>query len=174
MSRRITDLLRAGGTGAHLFIAALMLSAACATYEKARQRTAGTGRGKPNADHAAAAVEAALIGTARIATDVVLSDGAAPHGIRRIAAHLADQVEAVRRNRPRGKAERSVRIAAAAADAVHLWLTRGTLHDLPLNHDRDPARLPHRLAVSNGEMAAMVDAMIDDVHAVDGRPSTCC
>ncbi len=163
----ITDLLRAGSAGARLFIAASMLSAACAKYEKAHQRTASTGRRKGDADHCAAAVEAALIGTARIASDVLLSDSAAPRGIRRIAAHLVDQVEAVRRNRPRGKMERSVRIAAAAADAVHLWLTRSILHDIPLNHDRDPARLLQRLTVTNGEMAMIIDAMIEDAHAVD-------
>lgn len=164
---RVTNLLRTGDAGARLFIAASMLSAACATYEKARQRTAGTGRGKPDADHAAAAVEAALIGTARIATEAVLNKHSAPSGILSIARHLADEVETARRNRPRGRPEGAVRIAAAAADAVHLWLSRGILHDLPLNHDRDPARLPQRLAVSNGEMAALVDAMIADVRAVD-------
>lgn len=163
---RVTNLLRTGDAGARLFIAASMLSAACATYEKARQRTAGTGRGKPDADHAAAAVEAALIGTARIATEAVLNKHSAPSGILSIARHLADQVETARRNRPRGRPEGAVRIAAAAADAVHLWLSRGILHDLPLNHDRDPARLPQRLAVSNDEMAALVDAMIADVRAI--------
>lgn len=164
---RVTDLLRTGDAGARLFIAASMLSAACATYEKARQRTAGTGRGKPGADHAAAAVEAALIGTARIATEAVLNKHPAPPGVLSIARHLVDQVETVRRNRPRGSPERAVRIAAAAADAMHLWLTRGILHDLPLNHDRDATRLPHRLATRNDKMTAIVDAMIADVSAVD-------
>lgn len=164
---RVTDLLRVGGASSRLFIAASMLSAACATYEKARQRTASTGRGKPDADHAAAAVEAALIGTARIATDVLLNDSTAPRGAHRIATYLVDQVEAVRRNRPRGRPERSVRIVAAATDAVHLWLASGIVHDLPLNHDRDPERLPQRLSVANDEMAVMVDAMIEDVHDVD-------
>ncbi|KQN76536.1 hypothetical protein [Sphingomonas sp. Leaf62] len=163
----ITDLLRIGGPGARLFIAASMLSATCSAYEKARQRASNTGRQKGGVDRCAAAVEAALIGTARIATDILLNDTAAPKDIRRFATHLVDQVEAVRRNRPTGRVERSVRMAAAAADAIHLWLVRGVLHDIPLNHDRDPDRLPQRLAVANSEMAAAVETMIEDVHVVD-------
>lgn len=164
---RIADLLRAGDAGASLFIAASMLSAACAKYEKARERTESTGRQRGNPGHCAVAVEAALIGTARVAADILLGDCPAPREIRRIAMHLADQVEAVRRKRSSGRIERAVSIAAKAADRVHLWLTRGILHDMPLNHDRDPARLLQRLALSHSEIAAAVETVVEDVHAVD-------
>lgn len=164
---RVTTLLRAGGAHARLFIAASMLSAACATYEKARERTAATGRQKAGVDVHARSAEAALIGMARIATDILLLDADAPIGIRRVATHLVDQVEAVRRNRPTGDVARSVRMAAAAAAAVHLWLTRGIFHDVPLAHDRDPNRLPVRLARANAALAEVADAMIGEVAAVD-------
>ena len=108
-----------------------------------------------------------MIGTARIATDILLGNHAVPRGIHSIATYLVDKVETIRRNRPSGKVARSVRAAAAASESVHIWLVRGILHDIPLNHDRDPARLPQRLAVSNSEIAAAVTIMIADVHAVD-------
>ncbi len=164
---QVTDTLRVGGARARLFIAASMLSAACASYEKARQRTEATGRGKVDANNAAAEVEATLIGAARIATETVLSNTPAPPGILCIARHLVDQAEAVRRNRPRGRPTGAIRIAASAADAVHRWLTRGILHDLPLNHDREAARLPLRLATRDERMVAMVDAVIADIAAID-------
>lgn len=163
----ITDMLCAGGAGARLFIAASMLSAAGVKYEKARQRTDRTGRQKGDLGAAAMAAEAALISTAKIATDILLSDPSAPRGIHRIAAYLVDQVEAARRSRSRGDLVRAVRIAAAAADAVHLWLTRQIPRDVPANEDREAARLPRRLSVTNCALAAAVDAMVDEVAAVD-------
>lgn len=164
---RNTDLLRAGGAGALLFIAASLLSDAARKYEQTRQRTGDTGRGKVETDAAAVAVEAALIGTARIAVDALLNKRGAPFGIHRIAAHLVDQVEAVRRSRAKGNVVRSVRIAASAADAVHFWLTRKVFHDLPLNEDRTAERLSARLAPRNDSMATATGAMVAEVCAVD-------
>lgn len=165
---RNSDLLRANGPASRLFIAASMLSAACAKYEKARGRTEATGRNGVVVEVAALSVEAALLGTARIATDILLSDDDALPRVRRIAMHLAAQVEVFRRTRSFGHIARAVRMAAAAADAVHLYLTRGTVHDLPHDHDRDPGRLRARLKVTNAGMADAVQAMVGDLDAVDG------
>ncbi|URW74836.1 hypothetical protein M9980_09680 [Sphingomonas donggukensis] len=163
----ITDMLRTGGARARLFIAASMLSAAGVKYEKARQRTGKTGRQQGDVNAAAMAVEAALIGVARIATDILLNDLSAPRGIHRIAAHLVDQVEAARRRRSKGDVARAVRIAATAADAVHLWLTRQILRDVPANEDREGSRFTRRLAVTNSALAETVNVMIDEVGAVE-------
>lgn len=166
---RNSDLLRVNGPASRLFIAASMLSAACSKYEKARSRTKATGRNAVDVDVAALSVEAALIGTARIATDILLAGDEVLPRIRRIAMHLTAQAEAFRRTRSFGNIARALRIAAAAADAVHLYLTRGTLHDLPTDHDRDPARLRDRLKVANAAMEAAIQVMRGDVDAVDGH-----
>lgn len=166
---RNSDHLRKNGPASRLFIAASMLSAACAKYQKARGRTEATGRNAVGVEVAALSVEAALIGTARIATDILLADDKALPRVRRIAMHLTSQVEVFRRTRSFGHIARAVRIAAAAADAVHLYLTRGTVHDLPDDHDRDPGRLRARLKVTNAGMEDAVETMVGDVGAVDGE-----
>ena len=164
---RNTDLLRAGSASARLFIAASMLSDAARKYELARLHTADTGRRQSDAVAAALNVEATLIATARIAADALLTEKRVLYGIQRMATYLADQVDVVRRNRAKGEVTRTMRISAAVADAVHLWLTRGILRDVASAYYRDPARLPDRLVVRDCAMAEAVDAKIEKVAAVD-------
>lgn len=166
---RNSDLLRMNGAASRLFIAASMLSAACSKFEKARSRAEATGRNAVGVDVAALSVEAALIGAARIATDILHGQDNVLRRVRRIAMHLTAQAEAFRRYRSFGNIVRAVRMAAAAADAVHLYLTRGTVHDIPHDHDRDPARLRDRLKVANAAMEAAVQAILGDVDAVDSH-----
>lgn len=144
-----------------------MLSAACAKFEKARSRTEATGRSAVGVDIAAFAVEAALISTAWIATDILLSPEYVLPRIGLIAMHLTEQVEAFRRIRP-NDITRPVRTTATAANAVHLYLTRGTLRDITHDDDLDPARLRDRLKIANAAMETAVQAMLGDVDAVDG------
>lgn len=166
---RITDLLRQNGAGSRLFIAASMLSAACAKYERALRRAVATGRNKAAVDVAALSVEAALLGTASIATDILLvRDGALPR-VGVIARHLVSCAEAFRRARSRDKTSSAVRAAAAAANGVHLYLTRGTVHYIPPQHDREPGRLLGRLAVVTTATETAVRTMIEEVDAVDGH-----
>ncbi|HEX8486544.1 hypothetical protein [Sphingomonas sp.] len=165
---RNSDALRANGPASRLFIAASILSAACAKYERARSRTEATGRNIESVEITALSVEAALIGTARVATEILFADGDAPPRIRRVAMHLTARAEAFRRTRALGDLKRAVRLAATAGDAVHLYLTRGTVHDIPLDHDRDSGRLRERLKVTRAALETVVQTMLDDLEAVDG------
>lgn len=166
---RVTDLLRQNGAGSRLFIAASMLSAACAKYKRAHRRAAATGPNEAAVDVAALSVEAALIGTASIATDILLArDGALPR-VGVIARHLVSCAETFRRTRSRGKTSSAVRAAAAAANGVHLHLTRGTVHDILPEHDREFGRLLGRLAVATAAMETAVRTIIAEVDAVDGH-----
>ena len=166
---RVTDILRENGPEARLFVGASMLAAACAKYEKKRIKTEVTGRDRTAATVAAASVEAALTGTARIAADILLLDDRVRGGVRRIAMLLADKVEAFRQARSTKSVVQAVRMAASAAAAVHLFLTRGTVQDLPLAYERDPKRLPERLMTRNVDRGAAVQVMLEDVAAVDGH-----
>lgn len=163
----ITDLLRAGGAGARMFIAASILSDAGAAFDKARRRTTATGRHQDEVDISAQRVEAALIGSARIATDILLTDPTALKGIHKIAAYLIKQVKAIRRARSKSNIARSMNIAVAAAAAIHLWLTRGTLHDVPSAADSTPGGLSKQLQATSATLTAQVDAMIAEVASVD-------
>ncbi|MEO7470478.1 MAG: hypothetical protein ABIV36_26040 [Sphingobium limneticum] len=164
---RISETLRENGPAARLFIATSMLAAACARYEKKRAKAETTGRDHAAASIAAISVEAALTGTARIAADILLSNSSTLFGMHRVAMQLASKVEAFRRTRTHKSVVQAVRMAATTANAVHLFLTRGTIHDIPLEHDRDPERLPRRLATGNAAAEDSVQAMLDDVAAVD-------
>lgn len=166
---RITDLLRQNGAGSRLFIAASILSAACARYERALKRTGATGRNEAAVDVAALSVEAALLGTARIATDILLARDSALPRVGLIAKHLTSRAEAFRRTRSRDRTTSAVRAAASAANGVHLYLTRGIMHDIPPQHDCDPGRLLGRLAVANAALETAVRTMIDEVDTIDGH-----
>ena len=164
-----TDLLRVSGAGCRLFVATSMLSAACSKYEKARARSEKNGRNKAAVDIAAHSVEAGLIGVALIAADMLLSG---EHGLPRIgliAMYLAKQTEVFRNIRSDGKTATAVRTAAMATRRVHLYLTFGIVRDIPLEHDREPGRLLDRLKVANAALEAVVEAMLDEVDAVDGH-----
>lgn len=163
---RNSDILRANGSLSRLFIAASTLSACCSKFEKARARNKMNGRNAVAVDVAALSVEAALNGTARIAAEIFNGDNPPPR-IVRIAMYVASQTEVFRRARSSGKISRAVRTAAATADAVQTYLTRGTVHDIPLEYDRDPARLTERLKVASAAMETAVQAMLEDVDAVD-------
>lgn len=164
----ITDILRKNGWETRLFVATSILAVACARYEKKWAKTEATGRERTALSSAAAAVETALAGVARIAADRLLADDDVRLGMRRIAMLLANKVEAFRRVRSAKSVTSAVRLAAGAADAVHLFLTRGMFQDTPLEYDRDPKRLPDRLAARNEAAEMAVRAMLDDVAAVDG------
>jgi hypothetical protein len=164
---RNSDLLRMNGAGAQLFIAASMLSAACSRYEKAMKIATETGRKRAAVDVAAHSVEAALICTARIAAEALLNRRGALPRVGRVAMHLANQVELFRRTRAREDVRKAVRGAATAAAGVHRYLTRGIVHDIPLETDRDPMRLRDRLKVANIALETAVAAMLDEVEAVD-------
>lgn len=165
---RIADLLREGGPSAQLFVAASMLSAACLRFYKAQARGRASGRHKPAVDAAARVVQAALIGTARLAAAFQADDSALPHA-GRLALYLASQVERYRGIAQRQGDARAVSVARAAADAVHLALARGIVHEIPAETDRDPARLQARLAVGNVALETAVQAMLDEIAAVDPR-----
>lgn len=164
----ITDILRENGAETRLFVATSMLAAACARYEKKWARTEATGRERTALSSAAATVETALAGVARIAANRMIADDDVRAGPRRIAMLLANKVEAFRRVRSAKSVTSAVRLAARAAEAVHLFLTCGTFQDTPLEYDRDPKRLPDRLAGRNEAAEMAVQAMLDDVAAVDG------
>ncbi|MDE1914892.1 MAG: hypothetical protein KGJ57_00095 [Sphingomonadales bacterium] len=163
----ISDLLRENSPLARLFVSTSMLVAACVRYEKKRAKTEATGRDKTATACAAASVEAALTGTARIAADIVLSHEGIRSGTRSIAMLLASKVEAFRRTRSDKSVTSAVRLAMSAANAVHLFLTRGTRQDVPLEYDRNPERLPGRLVTRSAAAEETVKAMLDDVAAVD-------
>jgi hypothetical protein len=165
----VTDILRENGPESQLFVAASMLAAACAKYEKKRIKTEATGRDRTAATVAAVSVEAALTGTARIAADILLSDDGVRGGVRRVAMLLANKVEAFRQTRSTKSVVQAVRMAASAAAAIHLLLTRGTAQDLPLAYERDPKRLPDRLKTRNTDREAAVQVMLEEVAAVDGH-----
>ena len=168
----ITDILRRNGWRARLFVAASMIAAACASYEAKRRKSDKTGRNKGAVALAALGIEAAVIGAARIATDIYLSDER-PVGTRRIAMMLAERVERFRRARATKTVAYSINMAASAAEAIHVFLTRGTMRDIPPEHDRDPRRLPSRLATRNPAMETAVNAMIEEVTAVDAHELFC-
>ncbi len=163
---RTSDILRANGWRAKLFVAASMIAAACASYETKRRKSDKTGRNKGAVELAALAIEAAVIGAARIATDTYFSDER-PVAARRIAMLLAEEVERFRRARATKTVVHSIRVVAGAADAIHIYLTRGTMRGIPPEHDRDARRLPSRLATRNPAMETAVQAMIEEVTAVD-------
>ncbi|WP_294392983.1 hypothetical protein [uncultured Sphingomonas sp.] len=165
----VTDVLRQNRAETRLFVATSILAAACAKYEKKWTKTEATGRERTALSVAAAAVETALAGVARIAADRLLADDDIRAGTHRIAMLLANKVEAFRRVRSTKSVTSAVRLAASAADAVHLFLTRGTVQDIPLEYDRDPKRLPDRLAARNEAVKIAIQAMLDDVAAVDGH-----
>lgn len=164
---QISDILRANGWQAQLFVAASMLARACSAYERKLLRSEATGRNREAVDIAARSVEATLTGAARIATDILLSNGAV--GTRGISMLLADNVERFRRSRSVKSVTHSVRLAARTANAIHLFLTRGPVQDKSLNYDRDPEQLPNRLATRNVAAEASVQAMLDEVAAVDAN-----
>jgi len=164
---RNSDILRADGPASRLFVATSLLSAGCAKYEKARVRTETNGRNSVAVNVAALSVEAALIGTARIAAEIFLNGDNPPPRIGRTALYLASQTEVFRRTRSLGHVTRAVRTAAAAADAVQIYLTRGTVHDIPLDYDLEPKRLRGRLKVASAAMETAVQAMLGDVDGVD-------
>lgn len=95
---RTSDILRANGWRAKLFVAASMIAAACASYETKRRKSGKTGRNKCAVELAALNIEAAVISAARIATDIYFSDER-PVAARRIAMLLAEGVERFRRAR---------------------------------------------------------------------------
>jgi hypothetical protein len=163
---RTSDILRAGGWRARLFVAASMIAAACASYETKRRKSDKTGRNKGAVELAALNIEAAVIGAARIATGIYFSDER-PVAARRIAMLLAEGGERFRRARATKTVVHSIRVAAGAADAIHVYLTRGTMRGIPPEHDRDARRLPSRLAMRNPAMETAVQAMIEEVTAVD-------
>jgi len=165
----VTDIFRRNGAETRLFVATSILAAACAKYEKRWTKTEATGRERTALSIAAAAVETALACVARIAADRLLADDDVRAGTHRIAMLLADKVEAFRRVRSTKSVTSAVRLAAGAADAVHLFLTHATAQDIPLEYDRDPKRLPDRLAARNDAAEMAVQAMLDDVAAVDGH-----
>lgn len=165
----ITDILRKNGVEARLFVATSKLAAACAHYEKKWTKTGATGRDHTALSIAAASVEADLTGVARIAADMLLSADDVRVGMRRIAMLLANKVEAFRRTRSAKSVTSAVRLAARAADAMHLFLARGTVQDIPLEYDRAPTRLPDRLATRTNAAEISVQAMLDQVAAVDGQ-----
>ena len=165
---RISDILRANGWQARLFIAASILAAACASYESKRRKSEKTGRNKSAVEIAVFGIEAAVIGAARIATDIYLSDER-PVAARRIAMLLAEKAERFRRGRATKIVAHSIAMAADAADAIHIFLTRGTMRDIPHEHDRDPRRLPSRLATRNSATETAVQAIIEEVKVVDAH-----
>lgn len=171
---RISDIRRADGWRARLFVAASMIAAACASYEAKRRKSDKTGRNKGAVALAALGIEAAVVGAARIATDIYLSDER-PVAARRIAMMLAEKVERFRRARATKTVAYSINMAASAAEAIHVSLTRGTARDIPPEHDRDrdPRRLPSRLATRNPAMEIAVQAMIEEVTAVDAHDLYC-
>lgn len=169
---RISDILRAKGWQAQLFVAASMIAAACASYRAKRRKSEKTGRNKMAVEIALIGIEAAVTGAARIATDIYLSDER-PVAARRIAMLLAERVERFRRARATKTIAYSISMAGSAADAIHIFLTRGTMRDIPPEHDRDPKRLPSRLATRNPAMESAVQAMIEEVTAVDAHDLYC-
>ncbi|MDJ0278820.1 hypothetical protein QLH51_18670 [Sphingomonas sp. 2R-10] len=169
---RISDVLRTGGWRARLFVAASMIAAACASYQAKRHKSDKTGRNKGAVELAALGIEAAVLGAARIATDIYLSDES-PVAARRIAMMLTERVERFRRARATKTVAYSINMAANAAEAIHIFLTRGTTRDIPPEHDRDPRRLPSRLATRNPAMETAVQAMIEEVTAVDAHHLYC-
>lgn len=169
---RISDILRADGWRARLFVAASIIAAACASYDAKRRKSDKTGRNKGAVALAALGIEAAVVGAARIATDIYLSDER-PVAARRIAMMLAEKVERFRRARATKTVAYSINMAVSAAEAIHVFLTRGTTRDIPPEHDRDPRRLPSRLATRNPAMEIVVEAMIEEVTAVDAHDLYC-
>ncbi len=165
---RTSDILRANGWRAKLFVAASMIAAACASYDTKRRKSDKTGRNKGAVELAASDIEAAVIGAARIATDIYFSDER-PVAARRIAMLLAEGVERFRRARATKTVVHSISGAAGAADAIHVYLTRGSMRGIPPEHDRDARRLPSRLATRNPAMETAVQAMIEEVTAVDAH-----
>lgn len=164
---RNSDILRANGPASRLFVAISILSAACATYEKARVRNKATGRSAEAVNAAVLSVEAALHGAARItAQNFLAGDEPLPH-IGRIAMYLARQTEMVRYVRSQGNFPRAVRAASVAADTVQIYLTRSAVRQIPLEGDREPKRLMDRLLVANAALEAAVQAVMGDVYGVD-------
>lgn len=167
---RISDLLRTGGAGCRLFVAASMLSAVCMTYEKARSRAAATGRNESAVILAAHSVEAALISTAKIAAEIFLDGAHALPPIGRVAMFLVERTGAFRRKRSLGDVTKAVRLATAAAADVHIYLTRKTVHHIPSESDRNPKLLRDRLKeITSADIETAVQAMLDEVEAVDGH-----
>ncbi|WP_333882805.1 hypothetical protein [Sphingobium yanoikuyae] len=166
---RVTDILRENGPDARLFIAVSILARACATYHKVRAKSEATGRNRAVTENAAASVEVALIAAARIAADNLLSTTPIPFGTRRIAMHLASRVDAFGRTRTLKSVVSAIQLAASAADAVHQFLVSRTVKKLPDEHDRDPQRLPERLARGNTEAESNIRALLEEIVATDAH-----